>query len=105
MSDCGATESLGGIASLENAARLNAKKYGTSKMCIDRTDRPTNILRNGESVKVDQQKSSYLIKVSRQCKRCPDCGTKADFLECEFLWSLDVHPVLGGPQMVESPDS
>ena len=53
MIDCGATESLGGIAALENLARLNAKKYGTSKMRIDRHDRPTYSFGNGESAKVD----------------------------------------------------
>ena len=51
--DCGATESLGGIAALENLAKLNAKKYGTTKMRIDRTDRPTYTFGNGESAKVD----------------------------------------------------
>ena len=51
--DCGATESLGGIAALENLARLNAKKYGTSKMRIDRHARPTYSFGNGESAKVD----------------------------------------------------
>ena len=53
MIDCGATESLGGIAALERLARLNAKKYGTSKMRIDRTDRPTYTFGNGESARVD----------------------------------------------------
>ena len=51
--DCGATESLGGIVALENLARLNAKKYGTSKMRIDRNDRPTYTFGNGESATVD----------------------------------------------------
>ena len=53
MIDCGATESLGGIVALEKLARLNAKKYGTSKMRIDRTDRPTYTFGNGESARVD----------------------------------------------------
>ena len=51
--DCGATESLGGIVALEKLARLNVKKYGTSKMRIDRTDRPTYTFGNGASAKVD----------------------------------------------------
>ena len=51
--DCGATESLGGIAALEKLARLNAKKDGTSKMRIDHTVRPTYTFSNGKSARVD----------------------------------------------------
>ena len=53
MIDCGATESLGGIATLEKLARLDAKKYGTSKMRIDRTNRPPDTFSNGKSARVD----------------------------------------------------
>ena len=51
--DCGATESIGGIDALENLARLNAKKYGDTKMRVDRSDRPTYTFGNGESLRVD----------------------------------------------------
>ena len=50
--DCGATESLGGITALENLAKLNARKTGTSRMRLDRRDQPTYTFGNGESSRV-----------------------------------------------------
>ena len=38
---------------MENLARLNVKKYGTSKMRIDRSDRPTYTFGNGASATVE----------------------------------------------------
>ena len=51
--DCGATESLGGIGALENLARKNVKRHGTSRMRIDFSDRPVYSFGNGESTRVD----------------------------------------------------
>ena len=64
--DCGATESLGGVTALENLARINAKKYGTTEMSIDRHDRPTYTFGNGESAKVEGR-ATFEVEAAGSC--------------------------------------
>ena len=53
---------FGGIAALEKLARLYAKKYDTSKMRLDHTDRHTYTFSNGKSARVDGR--ATFVKIS-----------------------------------------
>ena len=68
--DCGATESLGGIGALENLARKNVKRHGTSCMRIDFNDRPVYSFGNGESTRVDGRATFEVEAAGNSGKEC-----------------------------------
>ena len=73
-----------GVTTQEDMHRYAQTLFGNCKIENLLTGMPLYYQFPGDHQHVRDGPLSSLLKVSLQCKCCPGCGAKADFLECEF---------------------